>query len=81
MSLQVSARGTQCFRFSRVQLAVLHCRRTCAAVGTALKILAELSYSPTYTRLFALFVNGLEATMRAFTIANDLRQHMCSAPT
>ena len=42
MSLQVSALETQCFSFFRVQLAALHSRRTCGAVGTAHKMLAEL---------------------------------------
>ena len=76
MSLQVSALETQCFSFFRVQLAALHSRRTCGAVGTAHKILAELWSSPTDTSLFALFANGLEETMRTFTIANDRRQHV-----
>jgi len=76
MSLQVSALETQCFSFFRVQLAALHSRRTCGAVGTAHKILAELWSSPTDTSLLALFANGLEETMRTFTIANDRRQHV-----
>lgn len=76
MSLQVSALETQCFSFFRVQLAALHSRRTCGAVGTAHKMLAELWSSPTDTSLFALFANGLEETMRTFTIANDRRQHV-----
>jgi len=80
MSLDVSALEKQCFRFFWVQFAALLAGRTCTAVRTAHKMLAELRSSPADTILLALLANGRETAgpVRTLTIANDRRRHVYS---